>query len=526
MTGDPDALGDILGDAIDGVRQLRASFVFPFATREVGVVTTVTTGIATVSGLPGVGAEELLQFRGGVYGIAFNVDESEIGVVLLGDYWQVQAGDEVQRTGRVMDVGVGDVLLGRVIDPLGRPLDGKPQPVTPQRLPIERPAAPIMDRAPVTVPIQTGLKVIDALIPIGRGQRELILGDRQTGKTAVAIDTILNQQGKDVLCVYCAIGQRASAVAKVVATLREAGALAYTVAVVAEGDDPPGLAYIAPYAATSIAEFFMEAGRDVLIVYDDLTHHARAYRELSLLLRRPPGREAFPGDIFYLHSRLLERATHLGSPRGGGSMTALPIIETEAENMSAYIPTNLISITDGQVYLSPDLFELGVLPAVDVGQSVSRVGGKAQRAAYRAVAGHLKLAYAQFEELETFARFGARLDDATRTVIAHGRRIRACLKQPQSAPIPVQAQIAVLLALTEGLFDPVPLEKMDDAERAVRQAATGLPQERVAHLIDADKLSDEDRKAILALAREALAPLLSQPDTDAGTAARKAQERP
>ncbi len=524
MKRDPDDLGSILGEAIDGVRQLRESFAFPFAAREVGVVTTVTTGIATVSGLPGVGAEELLEFRGGVYGIAFNVDEFEIGVVLLGDYWQVQAGDEVLRTGRVMDVGVGDVLLGRVIDPLGRPLDGKPQPVTAQRLPIERQATPIMDRAPVTVPIQTGLKVIDALIPIGRGQRELILGDRQTGKTAVAIDTILNQRGKDVLCVYCAIGQRASAVAKVVASLREAGALAYTVVVVAEGDDPPGLAYIAPYAATGIAEFFMEAGRDVLIVFDDLTHHARAYRELSLLLRRPPGREAFPGDIFYVHSRLLERATHLGPARGGGSLTALPIIETEAQNMAAYIPTNLISITDGQVYLSPDLFELGVLPAVDVGQSVSRVGGKAQRAAYRAVAGHLKLAYAQFEELETFARFGARLDDATRTVIAHGRRIRACLKQPQSAPIPVQAQIAVLLALTEGLFDPVPLDQMEAAERAVREAAAALAQERVVRLVDGDKLSDEDREAILTLARQALAPLLPHSDTDAANAV--AQDTP
>ncbi len=514
MKRDPDKLGNILGEAIDGVRQVRASFAFVLAVREIGVVTTVTTGIATVSGLPGVGAEELLQFRGGVYGIAFNVDEEEIGVVLLGNYWQVQAGDEVQRTGRVMDVGVGDVLLGRVIDPLGRPLDGKPQPVTPLRLPIERPATPIMERAPVTVPIQTGLKVIDALIPIGRGQRELILGDRQTGKTAVAVDTILNQRDKDVLCVYCAIGQRASAVAKVVATLREAGAMAYTVVVVAEGDDPPGLAYIAPYAATSIAEFFMEAGRDVLIVYDDLTHHARAYRELSLLLRRPPGREAFPGDIFYVHSRLLERATHLAQARGGGSLTALPIIETEAQNMAAYIPTNLISITDGQVYLSPDLFELGVLPAVDVGQSVSRVGGKAQRAAYRAVAGHLKLAYAQFEELETFARFGARLDDDTRAVIAHGRRIRACLKQPQSAPLAVQAQVAVLLALTEGLFDPVELEKMEPAERAVREAADELPPVLVTRLIEAATLSDEDRASILTLAREALAPLLPKPGSD------------
>ena len=315
------------------------------------------------------------------------MDADEIGVVLLGDYWHLHAGDEVQRTGRVMDVPVGDGLLGRVIDPLGRPLDGAGPVASDRRLPVERPAPAIMDRAPVTVPLQTGLKVIDALIPVGRGQRELILGDRQTGKTAIAIDTILNQKDQNVLCVYCAIGQRASAVAKAVATLREKGAMEYTVIVVTEGNDPPGLAYIAPYAATSIAEYFMEAGRDVLIVYDDLTHHARAYRELSLLLRRPPGREAFPGDIFYIHSRLLERATHLRKELGGGSLTALPIIETEAQDISAYIPTNLISITDGQIYLSPSLFELGVLPAVDVGKSVSRVGGKAQRAAYRAVTG-------------------------------------------------------------------------------------------------------------------------------------------
>ena len=517
MMGDQAMSVHVLDGAIDGVRQMREAFSFVLEPREVGIVTTVMTGIATVSGLPGVGAEELLRFPGDVYGIAFNVDETEIGVVLLGDYWNLQAGDEVLRTGRVMDVGVGDVLLGRVIDPLGRALDGKSAPLTTTRLPVERPATAIMDRAPVTVPIQTGLKVIDALIPIGRGQRELILGDRQTGKTAVAIDTILNQRGQNVLCVYCAIGQRASAVAKVVATLREAGALAYTVVVVAEGDDPPGLAYIAPYAATSIAEHFMEAGRDVLIVYDDLTHHARAYRELSLLLRRPPGREAFPGDIFYIHSRLLERATHLGPERGGGSLTALPIIETEAQNMAAYIPTNLISITDGQIYLSPSLFELGVLPAVDVGRSVSRVGGKAQRAAYRAVAGHLKLAYAQFEELETFARFGARLDDATRQVIDHGRRIRACLKQPQSVPLSVQAQIAVLLALSEGLFDPVALEQMQAAERAVCDAAQEIPQELVARLIDAGTLSDDDRTSILALARRVLQPLQEPAAADPGS---------
>ena len=363
-----------------------------------------------------------------------------------------------------------------------------------------------MDRAPVTVPLQTGLTVIDALIPIGRGQRELILGDRQTGKTAIALDAILNQRGKNVLCVYCAIGQRASSVAKLIANLREKGAMDYTVVVVAEGNDAPGSIYITPYAATSIAEYFMEAGRDVLIVYDDLTQHAEAYRELSLLLRRPPGREAFPGDIFYIHSRLLERATHLRKELGNGSLTALPIIETEAQDISAYIPTNLISITDGQIFLSPSLFQLGVLPAVDVGESVSRVGGKAQLAAYRAVAGDLKLAYAQFEELETFARFGARLDENTRKIIEHGRRIRACLKQPEFAPAPVPAQIVTLIALTAGLFDQVPLERMTEAQHALRDAAAAIPAELSARFATAAKLSDEDRKAVIAIARKALEP--------------------
>jgi len=312
-----------------------------------------------------------VKFPGDLLGIAVNLDDDEIGVVLLGECWHLRTGDEVVRTGRVMDIPVGDGLIGRVIDPLGVPLDGKAPISVSERLPIERNAPPIMDRGPVTEPLQTGIKVIDALIPIGRGQRELILGDRQTGKTAIAIDAIISQADKNVLCVYCAIGQRASSVAKVVADLREKGAREYTIVVVTEGNDAPGLTYIAPYAATSIAESFMAAGRDVLIAYDDLTHHARAYRELSLLLRRPPGREAFPGDIFYIHSRLLERATHLREPLGGGSITALPIIETEAQNIAAYIPTNLISITDGQIYLSPTLFELGILPAVDVGKSVS-----------------------------------------------------------------------------------------------------------------------------------------------------------
>jgi F-type H+-transporting ATPase subunit alpha len=488
------------------VAQARTAFVPELVPREVGTITQVTTGIARVSGLPGAGFDELLMFPGGLAGIAFNVDEDELGVVLLGDYWHLQAGDEVRRTGRVMDVAVGLGLLGRVIDPLGRALDGLGAVDATTRLPIERPAPAIMDRAPVDVPLQTGLKVIDALIPIGRGQRELILGDRQTGKTAIALDTILNQKGQDVICVYCAIGQRASAVAKAVATLRERGAMDYTVIVVTEGNQPPGLAYITPYAATSIAEHFMEAGRDVLIVYDDLTQHARAYRELSLLLRRPPGREAFPGDIFYLHARLLERSTHLSAERGGGSLTALPIIETQAEDISAYIPTNLISITDGQVYLSPSLFELGVLPAVDVGQSVSRVGGKAQRDSFRAVAGDLKLAYAQFQELETFSRFGARLDDATRKTIAHGQRIRACLKQPQFEPVAMPAQIAVLQALTGGLFDTVALPRMPDAQRAVQAAAAKLDAPLRERLAGTGKLSDDDRQGVTAVAQEALKP--------------------
>jgi len=478
--------------------------------REAGTVISLSTGIARVSGLPGVSYEEVLKFPGNLFGIAFNVDDEEIGVVLLGDHSQLHAGDEVERRGHVTDVPVGDGLIGRVINPMGHPLDEKGPVNADYRLPIERPAPPIMDRAPVTVPLQTGIKVVDALVPIGRGQRELILGDRQTGKTSIAIDTILNQRGHDVLCVYCAIGQRASAVAKAVADLRENGAMEYTVVVVTEGNDPPGLSYIAPYAATSIAEYFMEQGRDVLIVYDDLTNHARAYRELSLLLRRPPGREAYPGDIFYIHSRLLERATHLRDELGGGSLTALPIIETEAQNIAAYIPTNLISITDGQIYLSPNLFELGILPAVDVGKSVSRVGGKAQRAAYRAVAGDLKLAYAQFEELESFARFGTRLDENTRKVIEHGRRIRTCLKQPEFEPVTVPGQIAILLALTGRLFDSVPLEKMREAELALRKAAADFPAELVQRLTSAEELDGKDREAILQIARDTLAPFQSK----------------
>lgn len=503
----------IVSSTLSQITEHLDSFKFAVKAREIGHVKSVSTGIATVSGLPGVGFEELLKFKEDLYGIAYNLDEDEIGVILLGRDASLKAGDEVERTGRVMDIPVGELLIGRVIDPLGQALDDKGQITYRDRMLIERPAPAIMDRSAVEVPLQTGIKVIDALIPIGRGQRELILGDRQTGKTAIAINTILNQHDKNVVCVYCAIGQRASAVAKVIANLEDKGAMEYTVVVVAEGNDSPGIAYIAPYAATSIAEYFMEQGRDVLIVYDDLTHHARAYRELSLLLRRPPGREAFPGDIFYIHSRLLERSTRLNDKLKGGSLTALPIIETEAQNISAYIPTNLISITDGQIYLSPKLFELGILPAVDVGRSVSRVGGKAQLAAYQAIA-KLKLEYAQFEELETFARFGTRLDDATRKTIAHGRRIRECLKQQELQQLTATEQIIILLALKEGLLDHVPIEKIREAEEVLLKNIKDFPKEVIKRIIENEKLSDSDTNAILHLSEILLAPFQDTTDTN------------
>lgn len=516
---DAQSLEGILELAFTDLGQASKDFRMQLSPREVGTIIHNANGVATVSGLPNVGYDELVCFRDGLLGIAFNVDEDAVGVILLGDYWHLQAGDEVQRSGRVMDVPVGDHLLGRVINPLGVPLDNAgPIPIA-KRLPIERPATAIMDRAPVATPLQTGIKVIDALIPIGRGQRELILGDRQTGKTALAIDTIVNQRGKNVLCVYCAIGQRGSSVARVIATLRQHGALEYTVVVVAKGDATPGLSYIAPYAATSIAEAFMEAGRDVLIVYDDLTRHARAYRELSLLLKRPPGREAFPGDIFYLHSRLLERSTHLGDALGGGSLTALPIIETEAQDISAYIPTNLISITDGQIYLSPSFFELGILPAVDVGKSVSRVGGKAQRAAYRTVASDLKLTYAQFEELEAFSRFGARVDSESQKIIEHGQRVRMSLKQAECSPVSVVEQILLLLAVKAGLFDPIPLQTMPSAEECLLQAVEEIPQEIREKIETVEGISDSDSQAILKVAKMALASFADTTTGDSETVA-------
>jgi F-type H+-transporting ATPase subunit alpha len=499
----------LFDDALEALRRAREQNPLRVHVREFGRIATVSMGIARLRGLPGVGYDELIEMTGGLSGIAFDLDDEEVGVVLLGDYADLSAGAEVRRTGRVVDVPVGDGLLGRVIDPLGRPLDDRGPVACTGRLPIERDAPQIIDRAPVTVPLQTGIKVIDALIPVGRGQRELILGDRQTGKTALAVDAIANQRDTGVLCVYCAIGQRAASVAKVIAELARCGATEHCVVVVAEGNDAPGLKYVAPYAATTVAEWFMEQGRDALIVYDDLTQHARAYRELSLLLRRPPGREAFPGDIFYIHSRLLERATHLRPERGSGSLTALPIVETEAQNIAAYIPTNLISITDGQIAVSPQLFELGVLPAIDVGKSVSRVGGKAQLGAYRAIAGALKLAYSQFEELESFARFGTRLDEETRRTIEHGRRIRECLKQGQFDPTTVYEQIIVLLALAEARFDAVPLERMPAAERAVRAVAAQIPATIRDRISSSEELRGDERTTLVGLATRALTALVA-----------------
>ncbi len=464
---------------------------------EMGRVIAVGRGTARVQGLPGVQAEELIELSGGLMGLAYNLDPTEVGVVLLGDSRELKAGSYAHRTKRILDIPVGNEMIGRVVDALGNPIDGLNDFQNVARKPIEHPAPPITQRDPVTRPLQTGLKVIDALIPIGRGQRELIVGDRQTGKTAIALDTIIHQRGKDVLCVYCAIGQRSSAIAKFLAYLNRYDALKYTTVVVAPGDSAPGIQFIAPYAATTIAEHFMEQGKDVLIVYDDLTRHARAYRELSLLLRRPPGREAYPGDIFYLHSRLLERSTQLKKQYGGGSLTSLPIVETQSQNISAYIPTNLISITDGQIVLTSEQFRRGILPAVDVGRSVSRVGGKAQLPCFRSVVGELRLTYSQFEELEVFARFGTRLDEETRSMLERGRRVREAFKQPQFEPIRVAEQIVILLAASQGHLNGVPLERIGTVEEALREAVLRELPDLVKKMEQGSKLQTEDRDTLI-----------------------------
>ncbi len=497
-------LQNALDDTFAAFEQELGSHQARVSTGEIGTVRFVGRAIALVAGLPTVRAEELVRFQRGGLGLAFNLDPDKLGVVLLSQPEALRAGYRVYRTGRVMDVPVGESLLGRVLDATGRPLDEAGPLYATGRRPVEREAPGIVEREPVTEPLQTGIKVIDALFPIGRGQRELILGDRQTGKTSVALDTIINQKGRDVICVYCAVGQREAAVAQFVADLRRFEALDYSIVVVAGGQDLPGLQFLAPYAATTMAEYFAERGQDALIVYDDLTRHAWAYRQLSLLLRRPPGREAYPGDIFFLHSRLLERATHLGPEAGGGSLTALPIVETHAQNISAYIPTNLISITDGQIYLSPELFQKGVMPAVDVGQSVSRVGGKAQLPAYREVAGDLKLAYSQFEEIETFARFGTRLDQETRHRLKRGRRVRQAFKQSPYQPWSVPAQIAVLLGVTEGLFDDVSLEEIPPLEETLRQRVPKWLPDLAQRIREGQALEQKDKDALLNLVRKAI----------------------
>jgi len=520
-------LEDVLKAVDQAVLQGVEGFSPTLKQEEVGRVKSVGQGIVWADGLGQVKSEELVTVASDISGMVLDILPDRVGIILFGPTEAVSAGDQVLRSGRVLDVPVGDQLIGRVVDPLGRSLDGKGIPEARERWMVMREAPRILDRAPVVKPLETGLKVVDALIPIGRGQRELILGDRQTGKTALAMDAMVNQKGKDVLCIYCAIGQRSSGIAKVVAELERQGAMAYSVVVVVEGDDPPGLQFIAPYAATTIGEYFMEQGKDVLIIYDDLTRHALAYRQLSLLLRRPPGREAFPGDIFYVHSRLLERSTHLKEERGGGSLTALPIAETEAQNISAYIPTNLISITDGQIYLSPDLFQKGILPAVDVGKSVSRVGGKAQISAYRQVAGDLRLSYTQFQELESFARFGTRLDDRTRKTLEHGRRVREALKQNELSTMTAGEQIAVLLAVAKGLMDEVPVQKIVEAEAAVlEKMKTEIPD--LENAVAAAEKDDPLWKQLTTAMETALAPfkVTKEDHADTGIPEPKDQDRP
>ncbi len=427
----------------------------------VGTVIEVGDGIARINGLGQVGASELLEFPHGIMGLALNLEEDNVGAAILGECSEIKEGDEVKATGRVIEIPVGDALIGRVVDPLGRPLDGKGPIKTTKTRPIERVAPDVTKRSSVDTPVQTGIKAIDSMIPIGRGQRELIIGDRFTGKSIVCIDTIIAQKGQNLICIYVAIGQKRSKVAQVIGTLEKYGAMDYTIVVCADSAEPAPLQYISAYAGCTIGEEFMEQGKDALVIYDDLYKHAWAYRQLSLLLRRPPGREAYPGDVFYLHSRLLERAAKLSPELGGGSLTALPIIETQLGDLSAYIPTNVISITDGQIFLEPDLFNAGVRPAVNVGLSVSRVGGSAQRKAMRKVAGKLRLAMAQFRELEAFAKFGAEeLDKSTRLQLERGKRIVEVLKQNQYTPYSLGKEVIILYAVLNGYIDEVPVEKV------------------------------------------------------------------
>ena len=458
---------------------------------EVGVVTYIGDGIARAHGLNNVLANELLEFDNGSYGIAQNLESNDVGIIILGNFDDIREGDQVKRTGQIMRVPVGDVLIGRVVNPLGQPVDGLGEIKTSKTRPIEASAPGVMERQSVNQPLQTGIKAIDALVPIGRGQRELIIGDRKTGKTSLAIDTILNQKGQGVICIYVFIGQKESTVRSQVETLKRFGAMDYTIVVEAGPSEPAPMLYIAPYAGTAMGEEFMYNGKDVLVVFDDLSKQAVAYRELSLLLRRPPGREAYPGDVFYLHSRLLERSAKLSDKLGGGSMTALPFIQTEAGDISAYIPTNVISITDGQIFLQSDLFFAGTRPAIDAGNSVSRVGGSAQIKAMKKVAGTLRTDLAAFHELESFAQFGSDLDQATQAKLNRGRRVVEVLKQPLHAPIPVEKQVVILYALTHGYLDSVPVDDIAKFEKELYDNFDSNHADLLKHIRETGELPDE-----------------------------------
>src|SRR6188508_833996 len=484
------------------IRDQIGSYAVDVDVAEVGTVVSVGDGIARVHGVEKTMAGEMLEFPHGVYGIALNLEEESVGAVLLGHSQAIKEGDQVKRTGRIISVPVGEEMIGRVVNSLGQPIDGKGPIAAKQSMPIERLAPGVVDRSPVKEPLQTGLKAIDGMVPIGRGQRELIIGDRQTGKTAVAVDTIINQKGLGVICIYNAIGQKQSTVAQVVKTLEEAGAMEYSIVVAAGASDPAPLLYISPYSACTIGEYFRDSGRHALCVYDDLSKHAQSYREISLLLRRPPGREAYPGDVFYLHSRLLERAAKLKKELGGGSLTALPIIETQAGDLSAYIPTNVISITDGQIFLEADLFNQGVRPAINVGNSVSRVGGSAQIKAMRQVAGTLRLDLAQYRELASFAQFGSDLDPATQKQLNRGKRLTEILKQPQYRPLPVEKQVALIFAATNGYLDAIAVERLREYEDGLFRFLDTSASSVLGGIADKKIIDDETKGALEAALTE------------------------
>jgi len=478
------------------IKQRIKDFDVPILSADVGIVTEIGDGIAQIYGLKNAQSLELLEFKGGVKGMALNLESDSVGAVILGPYEEIREGDEVRTTGNVMQVPVGDALVGRVVNALGEPIDGKGPIKTKETAPVEKVAPGVITRQPVDTPLQTGIKAVDAMTAIGRGQRELIIGDRQTGKTAIALDTIINQKGQDVICIYVAIGQRAATVAQVAALLEEHGALQYTIIVSATASEPAPLWYIAPYAATSMGEYFMNQGKDVLVVYDDLSKHAWAYRQISLLLRRPPGREAYPGDVFYLHSRLLERAARMNKENGGGSLTALPIIETLAGDISAYIPTNVISITDGQIYLLTDLFYAGIRPAISTGLSVSRVGGAAQIKAMRQVAGRLRLDLSQYRDMAAFAQFASDLDKRTRDQLERGKRMEELLKQDQFEPMPVGQQVIVLFAGGNGYLDNIPVDKVQQFEKELLRFLSSS-HEGIEKTIDKEKALSPDTEKLL-----------------------------